>query len=58
MPLPQDVLDAQRKMKEAEDALHAYRESGQHDPDKHRILTANLQKAIGDYLERIKSLKP
>jgi len=58
MPLPSDVLDAQRRMNHAEDALQAYVDSGEHKPHEHHILVENLERAIREYLDRIASLRP
>jgi len=43
-------------MNQAEDALRAYVDSGEHDRDKHRELVRYLQRAIHEYEGRIAAL--
>jgi hypothetical protein len=56
MPLPPEVIAARERMNQAEDALRAYVDSGEHDRDKHRELVRNLQRAIHEYEGRIAAL--
>jgi hypothetical protein len=43
-------------MRQAEAALRAYVESGEHDSNKHRGLVESLQRAIREYEDRIAAL--
>lgn len=56
MPLPPEVIAAQERMNQAEAALRAYVDGGEHDRDKHRELVGDLQRAIRDYEGRIGGL--
>jgi hypothetical protein len=56
MPLPPELIAVQERIRQAEAALHAYVESGEHDSNQHRRLVENLQRAIREYEDRIASL--
>ena len=56
MPLPPEIIAAQERMRQAEAALRAYVESGEHDSNKHRGLVESLQRAIREYEDRIAAL--
>ena len=56
MPLPDDVIAAQERMKEAQTALLAYAESDERNSVEHRRLGENLQEAIREYDDRIAAL--
>jgi hypothetical protein len=58
MPLPQEVLDAEQRMRDADAELRAHVDSGEQDRDKHRRLSDNLERAMHEYLDRMRRLTP
>ncbi len=56
MPLPPEIIKARQRMNQAEDALRAYKDSGEHDLKKRHELVVNLRRAIHDYEDRINTL--
>lgn len=56
MPLSQDVLDAEQRMKDAAAALRAYVDSGESDREKHRRLLNTLEITMQVYLRTVHRL--
>jgi hypothetical protein len=56
VPLPPELIESQERLRQAETSLHAYVDSSEHDPNKHRVLAENLQRAIRQYEERIAAM--